>query len=129
MEGIPNNQQEILTSEDRGVFSKFGLNENHRAVNENKKPLNLDGDIFLRSEYVDGEDVLVWGVKAGSHFSPAIHRHGHTLSIASGQGLITVGGREIEYKEGDVFNIAGSVPHGLVKVNKTTVVFEKLLTD
>lgn len=72
---------------------------------------------------------MIWAVKEGSHFSPISHKHGHTLLIKYGSGIININGKDIKYKEGDSFDIAGSIPHGFVQVDSMTVVFEKRLKD
>lgn len=73
--------------------------------------------------------VAIWGVQKHAHFSPLSHKHGHTLIIKSGRGLVSINGEQFEYNEGDVFDIQGSVPHGFVRVDEPTVVFEKRLKE
>lgn len=69
MERMPNNQQEILTPEDREVFSRFGLGESSRAVNENAERINPDGDIFFTAENIGGNGCYMGCTKTRTFFT------------------------------------------------------------
>lgn len=120
MEGQqPKNELVKTVESDQIIFKQFGLD----TVNELPHP---QGNIPIKYEKSpSGKDILVWGIRKGTHYPPEVHNHGHVLTIKQGSGVVSIAGEEKHYTVGDVFQITGNTPHGFVKVSETTVVFQE----
>jgi SAM-dependent methyltransferase len=114
-------ENSIKTTEDIKIFTQFGLDET------NEFP-HIHGNIPIKymGNLADGKSMeMMWGLREGSHYPPEVHSHGHILTIQHGSGIISINGKEQPYVSGNTFDIAGNVPHGFIRVDKTTVVIQR----
>lgn len=67
--------------------------------------------------------------RAGSSHSLVRHKHGHTIVIRHGTGVISIDGVEERYVPGRTFRVEGSVLHGFVQVDTDTVAYEERIAS
>ncbi len=100
------------------IFRRFGLEfKNEIPHSCGNVPAKLIG-----KDEAAHTTTMRWGIRQGSYYPPQTHTHGHILIIQHGSGVVSIDGREYSYKTGDVFDIAGNVPHGFIQVDETTIV-------